>query len=593
MMLLEDQVRDQAKSILWFDTVENGIHQWTWQITTFNQLWFKGVIDKPDGWYLPENINEVAIILETKSEDKNLDKEDIVNELFKNIDIIAQKYKKTIGILYNGKEVVVYKNKEKIDSPKNLQHKQFYIDLFKEDSIDKNKIYSLTKKINDLLHFKFGIKNLYHRMIFTAAALVVERFWGNLNAIKDNGYEAFRNKIYDTLSKSLQKHKQQNLKIELLLEVYMEIRMNTVENQADINEYIDSVIEISNSINSDNWNGEDVMGIFFNEFNRYKKKSESWQIFTPEHITSFMYKLIGVTAKDRVLDATCGSGGFLVKAMSNMIKEVGGVNTKEAEEIKANNLYWIEFDREIFALACANMLIHKDGKTNLAHLDAREKQACEWIEEKRISKVLMNPPYERKYGCKKIVENVLNNVPNGTKCAFILPDKKLEKDNMYGLLKEHTLEMIIKLPENLFDAWVTTSIFVFETWKPQNWKEVFACYIEDDGLQRVKNQWRQDTKNRWESIEKYWLEVVNRRNDEKYNTHQFVKPEEALSYQKPQKEFEIFEEDFKRTIMEYIMFEEGIDVKEFNEKLLKKVLYSSQIVDGKVVLTSNNENNNE
>ena len=430
-------------------------------------------------------------------------------------------------------------------------------------------------------------------MIFTAAALVVERFWGNLNAIKDNGYEAFRNKIYDTLSKSLQKHKQQNLKIELLLEVYMEIRMNTVENQADINDYIDSVIEISDSINSDNWNGEDVMGIFFNEFNRYKKKSESGQIFTPEHITSFMYKLIGVTAKDRVLDATCGSGWFLVKAMSNMIKEVGGVNTKEAEEIKANNLYWIEFDREIFALACANMLIHKDGKTNLAHLDARGKQACEWIKEKNISKVLMNPPYERKYGCKQIVENVLNNVPNGTKCAFILPDKKLEKDKMNSLLKEHTLEMIIKLPENLFDAGVTTSIFVFETWKPQNWREVFACYIEDDGLERVKNQGRQDIKNRWEAIENYWLNVVNRRYDEKYNTHQFIKPEEVLSYQKPQKEFEIFEEDFKKTIMEYIMFEEGIDVKEFNEKLLKKILYSSEIENGKVVLTSNNENNNE
>ena len=59
-----------------------------------------------------------------------------------------------------------------------------------------------------------------------------------------------------------------------------------------------------------------------------------------------------------------GSGAFLVKAMANMIKEVGGINTKEAEDIKQNKLYGIEFDREIFALACANMLIHKEGKTN-------------------------------------------------------------------------------------------------------------------------------------------------------------------------------------------------------------------------------------
>lgn len=38
------------------------------------------------------------------------------------------------------------------------------------------------------------------------------------------------------------------------------------------------------------------------------------------------------------------------------------------------------------------------------------------------------------------------------------------------------------------------SIFVFETGKPQNNKKVFACYMEDDGLERVKNQGRHDIK---------------------------------------------------------------------------------------------------
>ena len=279
-----------------------------------------------------------------------------------------------------------------------------------------------------------------------------------------------------------------------------------------------------------------------------------------------------------------GSGAFLVKSMANMISEVGGNNTKEAEDIKQNKLFGIEFDREIFALACANMLIHKDGKTNLEHLDTREEKACNWIKSKNITKVLMNPPYERKYGCKKIVENVLTNVPAGTKCAFILPDKKLEKDKMQKLLKKHTLEMIVKLPENLFDAGVTTSVFVFEAGKPQANKNIFAYYIEEDGLERVKNQGRQDIKNRWKDIEKYWLEVAHTRIDGKYNTHQWLNPEENLSYQKPQKEFEIFEEDFKKTILDYIMFEQNIDVKEFNAKLLDNVLYKSNIEDNKLIL---------
>lgn len=115
-------------------------------------------------------MNDVAIILETKSEERDISKQIFIDELMKNIDIISSKYKKTIGILYNGKEIAIYKNKELIRVANKLQHKQYYIDLFKENYIDKNKIFTLTKRINDLLHFKFGIKNLYHRIIFTASA---------------------------------------------------------------------------------------------------------------------------------------------------------------------------------------------------------------------------------------------------------------------------------------------------------------------------------------------------------------------------------------------------------------------------------------
>lgn len=51
-----------------------------------------------------------------------------------------------------------------------------------------------------------------------------------------------------------------------------------------------------------------------------------------------------------MIDAACGSGGFLVKSMSNMIKESGGIQTDKAKKIKSQQLFGIEFDREIFAL---------------------------------------------------------------------------------------------------------------------------------------------------------------------------------------------------------------------------------------------------
>lgn len=585
--MTEDAVRDLARDILGLadsDAAYAGVGQ----LTTFNQLGFVGVADKPDGWYLPKNKADVALVLETKSTRIALGKAQ-VDEVLKNVRIAQTQYEKVVGVLYNGEDVRVFKGEEEVKTPDKLQHVGYYLSLYTVDSIDKEHIYQLTARINNCLHFKFGIKNLYHRMIFTACALVAERYGAGLKRLKDMGYATFHTAIHSTLSKSLEDSRKQNAKIDILLEEYSDIKMNTTDNQKAINDFIDWVVEISECINSNEWRGEDVMGIFFNEFNRYKKKSESGQIFTPEHITDFMYKILEVNKDDYILDATCGSGGFLVKAMANMIREAGGMETKKAGEIKSKQLFGIEFDREIYALACANMLIHKDGKTNLEQMDARTDVACKWMQSKPITKVLMNPPYENKYGCMTIVENVLDSVPAHTQCAFILPDKKLEKASktqMKRILKNHRLRKVIKLPEDLFfGVGVTTSIFVFEAGVAQDGKEFFACYVESDGLATVKNKGRHDVYGKWAAIEAHWVDVIDKQSGD--DTCQWVNPVEHLSYQMPQKPFEIFEEDFRKTAMDYLMFQKGIDMKEFGEKLLDTAMYSSRVSadDESVTLT--------
>lgn len=609
----EDEVRNEAGVILGF-TNSKGINIETaefisgvGQITTFIELGkrikttdFSGISDKPDGWFLPYNQNDVAIVVETKSEKEDLSKQKWVDEIFKNIKIVNKHYTKVVGVLYNGKDSRVFMNDVEVPNPASpLQHLQYYKKLYIIDTIDKTKIYELTRKINNCLHKEFGVKDLNHRMIFTACALVAVKEGAILH--KGTEYSLFHQTILNQLSKSLKSAKKQNEKLDLLCDVYSEIKMNMTDNQIAIDNFIDWVVEISDLINSDNWNGEDVMAIFFNEFNRYKRKSESGQVFTPDHITSFMYRLIDVNQSDVVLDAACGSGAFLVKSMCNMIKEAGGVSTTKASEIKSKQLYGIEFDREIFALACANMLIHKDGKTNLEHLDTRKDEAIKWIKDisvkldgesqpKSITKVLMNPPFERSYGCMTIVKNVLDSVPVGTKCAFILPDKKLEKDlpdKKYGnkVLEDHNLKTIIKLPENVFSAGITTSIFIFESGKPQNGQNIIGYYIAQDGLETVKNQGRHDIKDKWSEIEDYWIQAIHDGCDSKYNTRQIINPAVGLSYQMPEKPFEVSKEDFIKGMMDYEMYKRNIDVKEFNDKLMQRVLYSSDIAMDEGVVT--------
>lgn len=580
----EDVVRDEAKEIIGLGkSSQDGVFQGTGQVTTFKQLGFECDKNnkKPDGWYFPKYKTDVAIVLEAKNSKENLN--NFIDDIKDYIDIVSTKYKRTVGILYNGYEQKVFlKSNKKNDiielniELERLQNKDYYIELFETNKINKSQIYALTRSINDSLHFNFGVKNLYHRMIFTACALVAERYDAKLDDVKDRGYGFFHGAIRSTLAKSFEDAITQNRKVELLLEVYDEIKMNVIEDQTVINDFIDSIVEISDNINSNFWNGEDVMSIFFNEFNRYKKKSESGQVFTPDHITSFMYRLIDVDKNDRVLDAACGSGAFLVKAMCNMMQETGGVNTNQAKEIKQHQLFGIEFDREIFALACANMLIHKDGKTNIEHLDARSATAASWIESKGITKVLMNPPFENKHGCIDIVSNVLDSVQKDVICAFILPDKKLEKvKKAKKILEKHRLLKIIKLPENIFNEGVTTSIFVFKAKVPQKGAQIFSCFISDDGLHTIKNQGRHDIKDTWAEKEDDWIDVIIKQAGD--STIRWLDPKQNLSYQFDEEPLFLCKDDFVATVTDRVVYENKLDIKELSEAISKKVIYTSEI----------------
>ena len=133
--LTEDAVRDLARDILGLadsEIVRAGVGQ----LTTFNQLGFPGVADKPDGWYLPENKAEVALVLETKASRITLGKAQ-VGEVLKNVRIMQTQYEKVIGVLYNGEDVRVFKGEEEIKTPDELQHIGYYLSLYTVNSINK------------------------------------------------------------------------------------------------------------------------------------------------------------------------------------------------------------------------------------------------------------------------------------------------------------------------------------------------------------------------------------------------------------------------------------------------------------------------
>jgi len=561
-IFLEDSVRDYARDILKLDnpsTLSSGVGQ----ITTFKQLGFKDSVNKPDGWFLPENTDSFALILETKSSDKDLTNIKYKEELKKNVSICMQRYSNVIGILYNKLDTIITFNNEEIEMPtKKLQDKEFYFDYFKENQdINKQLIYKYTKTINDILHFKFGIKNYNHRMIFTACCLCYVR---ETTLPKNITLEVLHTTIQPFFTKYINDEKFRNLQ-----EQFNKVTFTKLPTNDEINTFISLINNIANHLNSKKWQGEDITSIFFNEFNRYKGKSEAGQVFTPEHIASLIYKVLDINTNDVVLDPTCGSGTFLVKTLHHL-QDLVGLNTIEDKTL-GKQLFGIEFDAELCALANANMLLHKRTDLSLKQLDASSNIAAQKIKNAKITRVLSNPPYENKNKCMEIVENVLDNVESNALCAFILPDRKLVTLNVgKKLIKKHRLLKIIKLPDIFAGlAGISTSIFIFKAHEPQNNHEIFCCYIEDDAHETKKNQGRHDIKNIWkDTLEPYWVNIINKY-DMTEKTACWISPDTPLCYPIKDIKFELTESDINRTILSRLLFEKQFGEK-FNLKLTEE-----------------------
>jgi len=111
--------------------------------------------------------------------------------------------------------------------------------------------------------------------------------------------------------------------------------------------------------------------------------------------------------------------------------------------------------------------------------------------------VLMNPPFPHKKTDtppERFVERALEGLKQGGKLAMIVPRSlavKREKQGWReGLLKKHTLDGVIKLPDQLFQPYASVypAILLITKGVPHSaTKSTFFARIENDGLRRKKN----------------------------------------------------------------------------------------------------------
>ena len=294
-----------------------------------------------------------------------------------------------------------------------------------------------------------------------------------------------------------------------------------------LNDYKDIIQLIEKKIYKPFFNGEkqDILGRAYKIFlSRAGKVDNKNIILTPDHIKSLMVKLARLSIDDVVLDTCTGSGGFLMESMETLLELAHGDENKK-KNIKEKQLIGFEIDSVLFALACSNMFLHGDGRTNLLFrssllhteegkiVNSNDKELFEYIRNQKPTKIIINPPYENNNAIKFTKQALEYLEPNG-KLIIIMPTPTLTH-NQNGITEDileiAKLDFVIKMPLKLFSEQkrtVNTSIFGF-TKTPHNQNDDVLFYnLMDDGFVSVQHKGRIEKNNQWSEHQSRILDSI-------------------------------------------------------------------------------------
>lgn len=464
-----------------------------------------------------------------------------------------------------------------------------YADFYRGKVNDREKVIRSTYSLNELLH-KHGISETIRSQFVGTCLLALK------NSVV---YESLASKqiiagMEEIITKLLNSDVKKDKKLKIL--------KNNVLNSQDIRslskEALQEILrtvenEILPHINDRNTMGQDILNLFFTTFNKYVGKADKNQAFTPDHIVHLMCNVIGINRHSKVLDPCCGSGAFLVRAMTEALDDCS--NDKQKDTVKKNNIFGIEYDEKTFGLSTTNMLIHGDGNSSIRLGSCFELE--EFIQDANINVVLMNPPFngQRKH-CRAsyvkkwkkaakqdpsrgfhYVEYIASIVKTG-KLAVLLPtqcalssDKEIKKFKQ-KMLSENTLDAVFSLPPDIFHPGAAASaccmIFTLGVRHENAVHDTFFGYFRDDGFIKRKNLGRvEQTKSGtiegvWSDIEAEWLDAYHKRKAVAglSVTKKVTADDEWLAEAYMETDYnQLRDSDFEKVIRDYIAFKVTLD----------------------------------
>jgi 16S rRNA G966 N2-methylase RsmD len=265
----------------------------------------------------------------------------------------------------------------------------------------------------------------------------------------------------------------------------------------------------------------DVVGQFYGEFLKYTggDKKALGIVLTPRHTTELFALLANVNKDSTCLDICAGTGGFLISAMVQMLRDAS--TSEEQDRIRSKGLVGVEQQPNMYALAASNMILRGDGKANLYQGSCFDQAIQKEILTHKANVGFLNPPFSQ--GDADLHEMVFVKqmldclAPGGTGVAIVPMGCAIAPHPARtDILKAHTLEAVMSMPDDLFyPVGTVTCIMVFTAHKPHatSNKKTWFGYWKKDGFVKTKHRGRIDVNGTWPATRDRWVEMFRNSED--------------------------------------------------------------------------------
>lgn len=327
---------------------------------------------------------------------------------------------------------------------------------------DYSQLLSYAKLLNAALHKK-KIKESYRALLISGVLVALQNDAFRISYTTHKTSTALITALLGAISTQLRDDPKKDKNTDVVLGAFDFIKTNKTfsDKKKGLLELTEVIHSIKENVYTflDKYKFIDTLSQFYIEFLRYANTDKGLGIvLTPMHIAQLFAKMANIRKDTVVLDNAAGTGGFLVAAMGEMMNDAGDDESKH-NAIRENQIYGIEYETSNVALLVSNMIIHSDGRSNIIWGDTFEVVPSKLKGKNLIDVGLLNPPFKMDKDDIFEFEFIFSNLDavkeKGTVIAIVTASVVTDTtganyEYKKRLLKNHTLEAVVSLPEELF-----------------------------------------------------------------------------------------------------------------------------------------------